>query len=82
LKTGPKVKWALLFAKMKDTAFVINTARGRLIDDAAPIVSINSGNIAGVALDVLESETAATPVHSVLVNHSKIIITAHTAWLG
>jgi D-3-phosphoglycerate dehydrogenase / 2-oxoglutarate reductase len=67
---------------MKNTAFIINTARGGLIDEAALIVAINSGNIAGAALDVLESETVVTPARSALVDHPKIVVTAHTAWLS
>jgi D-3-phosphoglycerate dehydrogenase len=70
------------FAKMKDTAFIINTARGGLLDEAALLVAINSGNIAGAALDVLESETVVTAVRSALVNHAKVIVTGHTAWLS
>ena len=40
------------------------------------------GKISGAALDVLESETAVTPVRSALVRHPKMIVTAHTAWLS
>ena len=40
------------------------------------------GKISGAALDVLESETAVTPIRSALVRHPKIIVTAHTAWLS
>ena len=70
------------FAKMKNTSFIINTARGGIIDESALIAAIDSGNIAGAALDVLESETVATPLRSEVVHHGKIIVTAHTAWLS
>jgi D-3-phosphoglycerate dehydrogenase / 2-oxoglutarate reductase len=70
------------FAKMKPTASVINTARGGLIDEAALLAALDSGKIAGAALDVLESETAVTPVRTALVNHPKVIVTAHTAWIS
>ena len=73
---------AASFAKMKKTAFVINTARGGLIDEAALIVALDAGEIAGAGLDVVESETAVTPARRALVNHPKIIVTAHTAWLS
>jgi D-3-phosphoglycerate dehydrogenase / 2-oxoglutarate reductase len=70
------------FAKMKKTASVINTARGGLIDEAALLAALDAGKISGAALDVLESETGATPVRSALVRHPKMIVTAHTAWLS
>jgi D-3-phosphoglycerate dehydrogenase len=70
------------FDKMKNSSFIINTARGGLIDEAALIAAIDSGKIAGAALDVLESETETTPLRSSLVNHPKIIVTAHSAWFS
>jgi D-3-phosphoglycerate dehydrogenase len=70
------------FEKMKDSSFIINTARGGLIDESALVAAIDSGKIAGAALDVLEFETAVTPLRSALVNHPKVIVTAHTAWLS
>jgi D-3-phosphoglycerate dehydrogenase len=70
------------FAKMKKTASIINTARGGLIDEAALLAALDAGKISGAAFDVLESETAVTPVRSALVRHPKMIVTAHTAWLS
>ena len=70
------------FAKMKKTAAILNTSRGGLIDEAALIAALDAGKISGAGLDVLESETAVTPVRTALVNHPKIIVTAHTAWLS
>jgi D-3-phosphoglycerate dehydrogenase len=70
------------FAKIKRTAFLINTARGGLIDEAALIAALDAETIAGAGLDVVESETAITPVRMALVNHPKIVVTAHTAWLS
>ena len=70
------------FAKMKKTASIINTARGGLIDEAALLAALDAGKISGAGLDVLESETAVTPVRSALVRHPKIIVTPHTAWLS
>jgi D-3-phosphoglycerate dehydrogenase / 2-oxoglutarate reductase len=70
------------FGKMKDTSFIINTARGGLIDEPALIAAIDSGKLAGAALDVLESETQATPLREALVHHPKIIVTAHSAWFS
>jgi D-3-phosphoglycerate dehydrogenase / 2-oxoglutarate reductase len=70
------------FAKMKKTAFIINTARGGLIDEPALIAALDSGKICGAGLDAVESETEVTPMRTALVNHPKIIVTAHTAWLS
>jgi len=70
------------FAKMKKTASIINTARGGLLDEAALLAALDAGKISGAGLDVLESETAVTPVRTALVRHPKMIVTAHTAWLS
>lgn len=70
------------FSRMKTTAYLINTARGGLIDEADLLIALDSDKIAGAALDVLESETAVTQVRSSLVNHPKIVVTPHTAWLS
>ncbi len=70
------------FAKMKSTACIINTARGGLIDEAALLAALDSGKIFGAGLDVMESETAFTPAGIPLVNHAKVIVTPHTAWLS
>ena len=70
------------FAKMKKTASVINTARGGLVDESALLAALDAGKIFGAGLDVVESETAVTPVRSALVRHPRIIVTAHTAWLS
>ena len=47
------------FAVMKPTALLVNTARGPVIDQAALYAALTDGQIAGAALDVLESEPPA-----------------------
>ena len=70
------------FAKMKSAACIINTARGGLIDEAALLAALDSGRIFGAGLDVMESETSFTSTGRALVNHPKVIVTPHTAWLS
>ena len=67
-------------ALMKDTAFIINTARGPLIDETALIEAINTGVIAGAGLDVQEVEPLADT--SPLYTMDKVIITPHIGWRG
>ena len=64
-------------AKMKDGAFVLNLARGPLVDEEALLAAIDSGKLAGAGLDVFDPEPL--PVTSRLRNHPLIIVTPHTA---
>lgn len=63
--------------KMKKNAYLINTARGGLIDEAALAEAIDQGAIAGAALDVTEPEPPKPD--SPLMKSDRIILTAHTA---
>lgn len=65
-------------ALMKPTAYLINTSRGGLIDEAALLEAIQNGTLAGAALDVLTVEPPA-PDHPFL-RESRITLTPHNAW--
>ena len=65
-------------ALMKKTAFLINTARGGLVDDAALAAALNAGKIAGAMLDVLTEEPPLP--EQPLLRARNCQITPHHAW--
>ena len=66
------------FETMKDGAFVINAARGGIIDEAALAAAIESGDVAGAGIDTLESEPPEPD--NPLVTDDRVILTPHAAW--
>jgi D-3-phosphoglycerate dehydrogenase len=66
------------FGKMKKGAYIVNTARGPLIDEAALIAALDSGHIGGAGLDVVAVEPLAKD--SPLLGRDNVIISPHTAF--
>lgn len=69
------------FAMMKEGGWFINTARGELVDESALLKSLQSGQLAGAALDVLSDERSIGmkdhPLVAYAREHDNLIITPH-----
>lgn len=59
---------------MKDGSYIINCARGKVVDEAALLEALNSGKIAGAGIDVFEIEPNT---NETLVNHPRVSCTPH-----
>ena len=71
------------FRKMKPSAFVVNTARGAIIDETALIAALREGRIAGAALDVYGEGSAPPPPldnSSPLYEFENVVLTPHIGW--
>ena len=64
---------------MKPTAYLINTARGGVVDEEALIAALHDGQIRGAALDVYEGEPRVNPA---LLDTPGLVLTPHTASAG
>jgi len=64
----------LAFSEMKDGVRIVSAARGGIIDEAALVAALNSGKVAGAALDVFGQEP---PGLTEAVSHPRVIATPH-----
>ncbi len=66
-------------ALMKPTAYLINTARGAIVDETALYETLAAGRIAGAAIDVFQQEPL--PATSPLLTLDNVLVTPHVAWV-
>jgi D-3-phosphoglycerate dehydrogenase len=69
---------AAAFAKMKKGAYLVNTSRGTLIDEAALTAALDAGQLGGAGLDVVAAEPLGKD--SPLLGRDNVIISPHTAF--
>ena len=74
IKGQPPIVNAEFLAKMKDGAYLINTARGALVDENALCDALDSGKLAGAGLDVYCEEPSK---NERLLHHPKVSLTPH-----
>jgi len=70
-------------ARMKPTAFLVNTARGAIVDQAALVAALSERNIAGAALDVFGEGSApppCLPADHPLYGLDNVMLTPHIGW--
>ena len=78
---------AAAFERMKNTAWLVNAARGGLVVEAGLATALRGGDIAGAALDVFADEPssqgdASPPFRSPLRNLDGVVLTPHDAWFS
>ena len=62
---------------MRPDSYIVNTARGGIIDETALIKSLREGKIAGAGLDVFENEPAVNPKLIKLAGEGKVVLLPH-----
>lgn len=64
---------------MKPGSYLINVARGGIVDEAAMMVALDTGHLRGAAIDTFEGEPQVNPL---LLEYSQLVLTPHTASAG
>ncbi|VDS03135.1 Glycerate dehydrogenase [Devosia equisanguinis] len=65
--------------RLKSSAYVVNVSRPELVDEPALIAGIETGRLAGAALDVFENKPGINPRLLALAEANKVVLTAHMA---
>jgi phosphoglycerate dehydrogenase-like enzyme len=76
----PPLIGAEVLGQMRADAVLVNVGRGALVDEIALLAALDRGAIVGAGLDVFATEPT-TAAESELVDHERVIATAHTAAL-
>ena len=63
-------------ARMKDGAYLVNTARGKVVDESALVEALKKGKLKGAAMDVFENEP---DIHPELWGMPNVVLTPHIA---
>jgi D-3-phosphoglycerate dehydrogenase len=71
---------ARALAMMKPEAYLVNTARGEIVDEPALIEALHNGRIAGAGLDVTWSDPI--PANHPLLQAPNVILTGHSGWFS
>lgn len=66
------------FNRMKQTAYIINTARGEIVNEPDLVAALKAGQIAGAGLDVTANDPV--PAEDPLLKFPNVILTGHSAW--
>lgn len=72
---------AAFLSQLPRGALLVNTARGGLVDEAAALAALDSGQLGGLATDVLSVEPPPAD-HPMLKPRPNLIVTPHSAWLA
>jgi D-3-phosphoglycerate dehydrogenase len=77
---APPLLDAAAFAQMRQGAYLVNVARGALVDTDALLAALDAGRLAGAALDVVAGEPP--PPGARVRSHPRVLLTPHAAFLS